>query len=202
MTIGIIPVKDISKGLPHKSFMTFNGMPLILRTARLLHPFTDKILITTDVPGKVQGVINQDLGIKNKIKLYHRHPMEGDDTYVFDTQIHNMLTHFDVPCDETLILSQVTTSLTSSLTVEQCLHVFKENEPDAVIAVDHHLHITGGVYICKASHVYKTGRMQVGNIMPYIVPDHESLDIDFLEEIRIAEAVDRGDYRPCKGLVS
>ncbi len=194
--IGAIPVKEVSVRFPGKNFMKVGNEFLINLAIRRLAPHVDRIIISTDAPLPVNAVVKQckvkfDDGFIDVI-------MRGPRTLNGDLQstepIAEAIAGGQWCTEDTVVITQVTTPLIRSQTVERCLAIWQNSRNiDLVVTTNPNRQPNGGVYICKAKHLYESGSLYHGNVHVHRIPYEEGIDIDYPHQLAIAEAICRGD---------
>lgn len=132
-TLGLIPARGGSKGVPRKNIRLLNGRPLLYYT---IHPalqtgIFSEVLVSTDDEEIAEVAIG--LGAKAKLRPAH---LATDKSPTLDTVVHvlqeykEMGEEFDAVC-----LLQPTNPLRSVQVVLDCVKKFEKEQPDSLISM-------------------------------------------------------------------
>lgn len=128
-----IPVRCGSKSIPLKNIKPFYGKPLvywILKAANDAQK-VDRVIVATDCKEIEQTVRNFQFP---KVEIYHRKPENAQDTSSTEDVMLEYIHHAGLPEDETFILLQATSPLTSSKDIEKAIEVFQQPSFDSVLS--------------------------------------------------------------------
>jgi CMP-N,N'-diacetyllegionaminic acid synthase len=205
-TLGIIPARGGSKGIPRKNIRPLAGKPMIVWTiaAAVGSGCCDRLVVSTDDP-EIVAVANAWGG---DIPLLRPKELATDETPTIDVVRHALDTLGDF---DTVLLLQPTSPLRSSDDIVQAMGIFKSCCPASCVGVtevydspywsyfmeDRRLRpimggapltrrqdlpqvvtINGAIYIADAGRI-RDGEPLVGaDAVPYVMPRERSIDID------------------------
>lgn len=193
MIVGAIPIKKISTRYPHKNFKRFNGEYLIHLAIRRLEPFVDMILISTDSVDEVQDIVNEIKDTcRTKVLVNERSPNLSVDGVGSEQPIREVIQRNHVPYDAVVVMTQITSPTIKQRTIERAMCEFVRHKPDMLTTVTPDYRPTGGAYVFKAQYLKTCESIYDGRVGLLLISYEEGLDIDYLYQLRIAEAVELG----------
>ena len=118
--IAIVPIRSGSKGIPNKNIRSFNGKPLIWWVLNSLqNSIVQKIIIATD-----KEYIDILKGFNfNKMIIYNRKKSNSQDSSSTEDVLLEVIDEFSI--NETIILAQATSPLTTSENINEAINISK-----------------------------------------------------------------------------
>jgi len=185
--IGIIPARKNSERLPNKNMMQINGKSLLEHTIdiSLESNYIDMIVVTTDCD-------IDDLVDKYKIQpvMFRRRQESlcGDNVSTQDV-VDDVMERFVGDC---YILLQPTSPLRSTSDINKCIEMYQGTGCDSLISVvehePHQYKNNGAVYIFNKK-IFGSYRVL------YVMSKEKSVDIDTLDDFRLAEKMLNNDRK-------
>jgi len=173
---GIIPARGGSKRLPGKNLMLLNGVSLLERTINQAKKAFPVSVVTTESPDIIKEAMR--CGMRT---LLRPDILATDTATSADVVKHVIWTY---PHFEWFCLLQVTSPLRSLADINTCMELAERYQKPVVST---YLHIpNGAIYIHKLLDF--TGDFTTGAIQ-YEMPPERSVDIDTMEDFKIAEAL-------------
>ncbi|MFQ6178955.1 cytidylyltransferase domain-containing protein [Bacillus paranthracis] len=171
-TLGIIPARGGSKGLPLKNIKNLNNIPMIAYTikAALDSKIIDRIVVSTDDPNIAE--ISKKYGAE--VPFLRPDHLATDTATTIDVVSH-CIDYYEGEIDfhvNNIILLQPTSPLRTSKDIQKAFKVFLENEADSLQSV------------CRAdSHPYLLRKIEDGILSPYFNFDNKNLRRQDLKEV-------------------
>ena len=196
----VIPCRKGSKRLPHKNIRPVGGMALSQRTIRI----AKEAGLTHTFPPYLKSQIivsSDDVGVKNvslaeNVEFIDRPAKLATDKAKSEAVIIHAIEYVDdvFPNNEfdTIALLQVTSPLLKPKTLRKALKVFYNANLASLISVNLAYQMTGGFYIIDKKIFVKQKTLYPKGMAVYIVSEEEAIDVDYLEDLRTAEAIERG----------
>lgn len=191
--IGLIPIRSGSKRFPGKNFMSFNNTTLIQNTInKLKEAGVNHIYILSDDIEKPKELFDSK---DNGITLIKRPGILSRDESTTDEVINYFL--FNTPTDGnfTIVLCQVTSPNWGSHILKYALHkhdYYKHEK--TLVSVSPDYKPNGCFYIFTKSKFLKYNKIYSPDLYLVILDWKQCTDIDYEYQLRIAEALDKGDY--------
>lgn len=190
---GLIPLKSTSTRFPGKNFSKFCNTTLLDNTIKKLYDNVDYIFISTDIPNLIENKHDTKIFIVPRPGEFVT-PDSTQDSVVKDfiDQIDRMNND-----DYIIILCQVTSPNWSSHRLKYAINKLKQHNK-TIISVSENYHPNGCFYIFTKDMFLEHNSIYNHDDGIYLIsiPSHESIDIDYEYQLRIAEAIQRGDYAP------
>ena len=203
-TLGVIPARGGSKGIPRKNLYPLNGKPLIRYTIEAaLESDLDDVVVTTD----------SDEIAQTHWKVIRRPPeLAQDDTPMLPV-IQHAVREFGRRVDAVVTL-QPTSPLRTAEDMHEALEMFKASSRDSLVSVcegihpvksydenlkpfleqvpyDKHKHRcytrNGAIFITRID-LLDSGRL-IGDPLFYVMPRSRSVDVDSVDDLVIATAL-------------
>lgn len=216
-SIGVIPARSGSKGIPDKNIKLMAGKPLIAYTIEAaLESNIDKVVVSTN--SEVIARISQKFGAE---VIMRPEELACDDSPTIDS-LHHVINSLKEVYDLVFTL-QPTSPLRKCIHINESLTLFAESDADSlvsVVEVPHNylpqklmnydgLYLQGDLkikprqsmstlYARNGAAIYISNierlkeQVLFGKIIPYFMTKHESIDIDDMEDWIIAEALLKG----------
>ncbi len=171
-TLGIIPARGGSKGLPLKNIKKLNNTPMIAYTikAALDSEIIDRIVVSTDDPDIAE--ISQKYGAE--VPFLRPDYLATDTATTIDVVSH-CINYYENELGfqvDNIILLQPTSPLRTSKDIQEAFRIFIENEANSLQSV------------CRAtSHPYLLRRVEDSILSPYLHFDNKNLRRQDLKEI-------------------
>ncbi len=132
MTIGFIPVRGGSKGIPDKNIKSFCGRPLVFWTIQMLHQsaHVDRIVVATDSDKISEIVRNFEFP---KVEIYRRLAENATDEASTESVILEYLARIELDATDRFILAQATSPLTQTEDLEGVIKMVSDSTYDSVL---------------------------------------------------------------------
>lgn len=214
-SIGIVPARGGSKGLPGKNIRPLAGKPLFRHAVdQGLSAGLDRIVITTDIP----EIFDLDLG--PAVVVHHRPADLCGDDVPMSAVLVEVLQWLAVD-EARAVLLQATSPLRTPEAIRACVGVYESNDVDLAMTVteadrgvlkygtvhDGRFHAlrdashpfmnrqslpavyrpNGAVYVFDAGWVCRNGDLRTDSIAVYEMSAQDSIDIDTLEDFERCE---------------
>jgi CMP-N,N'-diacetyllegionaminic acid synthase len=214
-TLGIIPARGGSKGIPKKNIKLLNGKPLIAYTLEAaLSSTIDRVVVSTDCQEIAQ--VAKQFGVEVIIRPSELAKDSTPTLPVLQHIVNNINETFDA-----VVTLQPTSPLRVAKHINEAIELFKNDDMAdslvSVIEVPHNympeklMDIKGkylvgnseakrrqeinrayarngaAIYITKASRLDKY--IFGGNILPYFMSKINSIDVDYIEDWEIVECL-------------
>lgn len=220
-TLGIVPARGGSKGVPGKNLRTVGPRTLIEWAARSALPSRlDRVIVSTD--SKEIAVEAERVGLE--VPFLRPSELATDASLTIHV-VQHALSELGTSWDAVMIL-QPTSPFRNVEDIDRCLELFANVEPDSVVSVtevgDHHparmksiedgflidppfaedvegqprqtlpkLYLRNGAVYLTATQVLLNGSIKGSRSLAYVMPKERSLNIDNEFDLRIADAVAR-----------
>lgn len=220
-TLGIVPARGGSKGVPGKNLRTVGPRTLIEWAARSALPSRlDRVVVSTD--SKEIAVEAERVGLE--VPFLRPSELATDASLTIHV-VQHALSELGTSWDAVMIL-QPTSPFRNVEDIDCCLELFANVEPDSVVSVtevgDHHparmksiedgflidppfaedvegqprqtlpkLYLRNGAVYLTATQVLLNGSIKGSRSLAYVMPEERSLNIDNEFDLRIADAVAR-----------
>ena len=220
-TLGIVPARGGSKGIPGKNLRTVGPRTLIEWTARSALPSRlDRVIVSTDS----KEIANEAERAGLEVPFLRPGELATDASLTIDV-VQHALSELGTSWDTVMIL-QPTSPFRNVEDIDRCLELFAHTKPDSVVSVtevgDHHparmksiedgflidppfaedvegqprqtlpkLYLRNGAIYLTATHVLLNGSIKGLRSLAYVMPEERSLNIDNEFDLRIADAVAR-----------
>ena len=220
-TLGIVPARGGSKGVPGKNLRTVGPWTLIEWAARSALPSRlDRVIVSTD--SKEIAVEAERVGLE--VPFFRPGEFATDASLTIHV-VQHALSELGTSWDAVMIL-QPTSPFRNVEDIDRCLELFANVEPDSVVSVtevgDHHparmksieagflidppfaedvegqprqtlpkLYLRNGAIYLTATQVLLNGSIKGSRSLAYVMPEERSLNIDNEFDLRIADAVAR-----------
>lgn len=196
MILGIIPARAGSKGIKDKNIYPIAGKPLIEWTF-LNSEYIDDYVISTD--------------IEKYIGRYyvHKRPSDlcQDDTPMIDV-VKDAIRHYESKNHiyvDVVVLLQPTSPLRTTKDIDNAIKIFEESGANSLysgyyIGIKHkdkvydkhtsekHFQRNGAIFIAKRE-LIEQGKLWDNTVIEFEMPLSRSIDIDTMDDMRIAEAL-------------
>lgn len=197
----VIPARRGSKRLPHKNVLPISGTPLAQRTIQIAkaaglngaktNPFLkSQIVVTTNDP-QVKNIasIEEVECIDRPEKLATDNARAEDVIAHAAEYVDSLFTtnEFDAIC-----LLQVTSPLLRPKTLKKALNLFYKKDLISLIAVNSKYRMIGAFYIVDKIDFQAEETLYPEGMSLYVISDEEAIDVDYLEDLRTAEAIEEG----------
>jgi len=218
-TLGIVPARGGSKGVPGKNLRTVGPRTLIEWAARSALPSRlDRVIVSTD--SKEIAVEAERVGLE--VPFLRPSELATDASLTIHV-VQHALSELGTSWDAVMIL-QPTSPFRSTEDIDRCLELFAGTKPDSVVSVtevgDHHparmksiedgflidppfaeevegqprqtlpkLYLRNGAIYLTATQVLLNGSIKGLRSLAYVMPEERSLNIDNEFDLRIADAV-------------
>ena len=214
MTIAFIPARGGSKGLPRKNIRPFLGEPLVTRAIRVAREagVFDRIIVNTDDDEIA------DIASAAGAELLHRPDDMGSDVAEVDPLIQWSIKELGLADDsnEIIALLYCTAPLRQASDIAETVNLVDSSEYDSALTLvetSDYLWTRNGdvfeprtraarqqerwnqykenkaVYVFRIRDIMKSGCRLNGRIGSILMDADRSIDIDTIEEFRIAEAI-------------
>ncbi len=196
--LAIIPARRESKRLPVKNRMLLLGeedLALWRNTVYTAQVAGIKnIAVSTD-----DQVILDQIGLSNlnrevKILGLKRSPdMSEHDAAMGGVirEVMQQVSHYQLKYD-TICLLQPTSPLLTPTTLKHALYQYNVNKYPCLIAVNHDFRPCGAFYILNRHCFDQHGNIWMPGLAVYVVGEKEAVDVDYIYDFRIAEAIMNG----------
>jgi CMP-N,N'-diacetyllegionaminic acid synthase len=216
--LAFIPARAGSKRISGKNIKPLGGKPLIVHSIEcaLKSPSVSRVIVSTDSPSI------RELSLKSGADAPFLRPRElaEDLTPTIDVILHALqyLKTMEKMIYEYLILLEPTSPLRTVDDVETAFQLLRGSGADSVVslarsplnsacltAVENNLiqplitpcnrlyRLNGAIYISRTETILKTGKLLGEKIVPYFMPDLQSIDIDTPDDFRLAELLVKPD---------
>lgn len=205
MAIAFIPARGGSKSIPLKNIKPLCGKPLVYWNLRALEdtPEVDMVYVATD-SNEIESVV-ESFGF-SKVRIYRRDDENAQDTSSTESVMIEFLDQEQIDDDETFMLVQATSPLTTTADFQGALRLFNEgacdsllscvrtkrfywSESDGPINYDFNnrprrqdfsgtLMENGALYVSKAGAIRKSKNRLSGVIKVYEMPEYTGFEID------------------------
>lgn len=212
--LAFVPVRCGSKSIPLKNIKLFCGKPLVYWNLQALQSSSkvDEIYVATDC-SEIKEVVKSFAF--SKVSVYDREPENAADKSSTESVMLEFLRSRSFTGDETFILVQATSPLTSSEDFNNAIDIFKSgkfeslltcarvkkffwNENGVPINYDYRkrprrqdfkgvLLENGSFYINLVGNIIRDENRLSGKIGIYEMPEYKSVDIDELDDWALAE---------------
>lgn len=190
--LAIIPARKGSKRLQEKNKIDFLGFfPMWNNTLRIAKDAGIKNIIISSDDEEILELLEYDFP---GITRHRRSNETASDDALMDDVIREVIhdTSQDILCD-TICLLQCTSPLLEPTTLKDALHQYYSENMDCLVAVDPHFRPCGAFYIFKKVIFEKYRTIWIPGLWIYVVKHEQSVDVDNIWDLRIAEAVKKGD---------
>ena len=174
----LIPARKNSKRLSGKNFIPFNGQPLLDKTVEFAMKFGFPVYVSTDW---------HDYKFKHPVTLIKRPAVLARD----DTDMRFVVEHAREKIKEdVIILLQPTSPLRDKGLVRACISEFEHYDMNIVTINQRTCKPNGACFIFPKNEYiwdYPIFCIECGG-------KERNIDIDYIWDFRIAEAIERGDY--------
>lgn len=192
--LGIIPARSGSKRIHHKNLRELCGVPMIEFTiGAAKNSILDDVVITTDYPKE----IFKDIEVIERPEY-----LATDDAKTIDTIKHVMEIKNDY--DAYMIL-QPTSPLRIAKDIDDAINYYKENNAKSLYTgnliyvktkdkifnrseIAPHFQRNGAIFI-TTKELVNQGKLWDDDVLEYIMPMSRSIDVDTMDDIKIAEAL-------------
>lgn len=215
-TLGLIPARGGSKGIPRKNIRPIAGKPLIAWTieAALRSPALDAVVVSTDDPETAEAAISAGA----EVPFMRPADLAQDHTPGIDPVLHALA---ELPEFDAVLLMQPTSPLRSTADIDDCLDlawtrgassVVSVSEPDThpfwtyQLSGDQTLKrlidappvmrrqqlpsvyaLNGAIYYARAEWLMTNRTFVAAETLAFVMPRARSVDIDTLLDWQIAE---------------
>jgi len=213
-TIAFVPIRSGSLSIKDKNIKDFNGKPLVYWSLKALQETNsvDEIIVALDSEKYKNVVLSFEM---SKLKVYDREPENADDTASTESVMLEYLNKSEYDKDDTFVLVQATSPLTSSEDFEKALVDYKSSVNDSVLSCvrqkrfiwnkngtpnnydyknrprrqdfDGYLIENGAFYINRVGNILKDKNRLSGKIGIFEMPEYTAIEIDEPEDWIIAE---------------
>ncbi len=185
--LAIIPARRESKRLPGKNKMMLlpGGLPL----------WENTVYIARSVGIKNIAVSTDDRDILDKIKIAYqksifglkRSPEMAEDNAVI-REVMQQVSHHALQYD-TICLLQPTSPTLQPSTLKHAIHQYYSHNFPGLVAVNREYNPCGAFYILNRDSFYQHSNIWMPGLAVYVVDGKEAIDIEYIHDFRIAEAV-------------
>ena len=191
--LAIIPARRESKKLPGKNKMMLlpTGLSLWQNTVDIaMNAGIKNIAISTDdkdILEKIGLLYPNILGLKRSPEL------AGDDAAMGDVirEVMQQVSHHVLKYD-TICLLQVTSPTLQPSTLKHAIQLYYNNIFPGLVAVNRIYNPCGAFYILNRDSFYQHANIWMPGLAVYVVDEKEAVDIDYIYNFRIAEAIMNG----------
>lgn len=224
-TLGLIPARGGSKGVPRKNVRPLAGKPLIAWTieAALASGVIDRVVVSTDD----EEIASVGAAWGAEIPFMRPPRLAGDETPSIDVVRHalELLPDFD-----TLVLLQPTSPLRTAEDVAAAVRLYGASQQRNCIAMTEAadspywsyfldqgalrpvirldvplrrqdlpsvVTVNGAIYVANVRRLVEQGSFLQANMVPYLMPRERSVDIDTEFDFQLCEFLIR-NASPCK----
>lgn len=217
-TYGFIPIRSGSRGIPGKNIKSFCGKPLIYWMAKAANdsPRINKVFVAVDTD-EYEEII-EDFHL-SKVIVYRRDPENAQSNSQTEDVLLEFLDKQKFKDDDTLILIQATSPLTTEKDLTEALSEYEESECDSMLSTvifkrffwswdgkpynydfksrplrqqwDGTLLENGSFYINKISNIIKDKCRLSGKVYAYPLPEWHQYEIDGTEDWEVLENIFR-----------
>ena len=130
--IAFIPVRGGSKSIPLKNIKPFCGKPLVFWTAKAANDSVcvDRVIIASDSREILST--SESFGLK-KVSVYQRDPANAQDTSSTESVMLEYISAAKLADEDTFILVQATSPLTTAQDIDGAMRLFREGEYDSLL---------------------------------------------------------------------
>lgn len=208
-TFGLIPLKSESTRFQGKNFSDLNGKPLIVNTLEKILTCLDTVFISTDDPERMSFILKTyNYKPKEYSEIYAKDNIESgiyiilrssescrpdSPTEVVVNELIDYLRFFVE--DYSIVLCQVTSPNWESHVIKYALHKHEYYKYEkTIISVSPDYKPNGCFYIFNKSKFLKYHKIYSPDLYLVLLDWRQCTDIDYEYQLRIAEALDKGDY--------
>lgn len=177
--LAIITARGGSKRLPGKNIMDFCGKPLIAWTIEAAKDCY-RIVVTTD--SEEIASISNDCGAE---VITRPGELATDDARSIEVVIHALSI---LEWETNYMLLQPTSPLRTSEDIKKAYNLFKITGARNVVSVNENYEPNGAIYLCDNSYWHGNYAFYGKDTFPYVMPNEQSIDIDTIEDFRLAES--------------
>lgn len=207
-TFGLIPLKSESKRFPGKNFSVLNGKSLIVNTLKKMLGSIDTVFILTDDPERISFILKMhEYKPKEYSEIYTKENIESGiyivprskescnsfaQTENVVDEFINYIRFFDE--DYTIVICQVTSPNWESHVLKYALHKHDYYKYEkTIISVSPDYKPNGCFYIFTKNKFLKYRKIYSPDLYLVLLDWKQCTDIDYEYQLRIAEALDKGD---------
>ena len=130
--IAFIPVRGGSKSIPLKNIKPFCGKPLVYWTAKAANEAVcvDRVIIASDSKEIISTA--ESFGLE-KAAMYQRDPANAQDTSSTESVMLEYISAAKLADEDTFILVQATSPLTTAQDIDGAMRLFREGEYDSLL---------------------------------------------------------------------
>lgn len=215
--LAIIPARAGSKRLPDKNIKYLAGKPLIVHSIECARktPCISRIIVSTDSE-KIQAIAIEAGAEVPFLRPPQLATDTATTVEVISHALHYLVQH-EAIAYRYLVLLQPTSPLRTTGDIMTAFKLLTTSEADSVVSVAQtpfkgshwvtvkdgrialptpaeearagFFRLNGAIYISKMENLLHHGTLLGKTIIPYFMPEFRSIDIDTLEDFRIAEAL-------------
>ncbi len=192
--LAIIPARRESKRLPGKNKMVLLGRPLWENTVNIAwQAGINVIAVSTDDNEILQELYPNKVNSK-VIGFKRSNEAAGDDASMHDVicEVMQQVSQYAIQYD-TICLLQPTSSLLTITTLKHALHQYYSKKYQCLVAVNKNYKPCGAFYILNKDSFIKHSNIWMPGMAIYVVNEKEAIDIDYIWDLRIAEAITKGN---------
>ena len=178
--LGVIPAKSRSTRLPEKNLIELTGKPLFTYVTKVSLHVCDKTIVSTD------SKEIKEIALKLGAEIIDRKPeLCQDDTPSFEIA-KDIAEQYDF---EIMCFIEPTMPLLSDATLLKMLDAMLFDKQPAIITVNKTLKPTGTALCIRKDILMKEKTLFPKGMAVFIVSFEEGMDIDYIWDLRIAEAL-------------
>ena len=216
--IAFIPARGGSKSIPLKNIKPFCGRPLLYWTARAANDAggVDRVVVATD--SERIADVARSFGLP-KLTVYDRDPANAQDGSSTESAMLEYIERASLAEDDTFILVQATSPMTTAHHIDEALALFHERGADSLLTCSRTkrffwnedgtpinydfrarprrqdfagtLMENGALYISRVGAIRASSCRLSGRVAVYEMPEHCGIELDEPEDWPAAEALMR-----------
>jgi len=130
----------------------------------------------------------------NVLGLKRSPETSGSDASTFEVirEVMQQLSYNEEKYD-TICILQPTSPLLQPATLKHALYTYYSKKYPGLVAVNNHYKPCGSFYILNKDSFVKHENIWMPELAIYVINEKEAIDIDYIYDLRIAEAVHRGN---------
>ncbi len=194
--LAIIPARRESKRLPGKNKVQLSGgLTLWQNTVYIARNAGIKnIAVSTDDHDILDQIALSNINQEPKILQLMRSPDTAEDDAAMSDVIREVMqqiAHLTLKYD-TICLLQPTSPLLQHITLRHAIHEYYSQKYSCLVAVDRDYNPCGAFYILNRDSFYQHANIWMPGLAVYTVDEKQAIDIDYIWDLRIAEAIING----------
>lgn len=185
--LAIIPARGGSKRIPRKNLRNLLGKPLIAYTieAAQKSKYINRVVVSTEDKEIVSVSEKFGAEVINRPK-----ELSEDESQTIDAVLHalDFLKKKNYQ-PNICILLQPTSPLREPSDIDNAMNIFLENKCDLVVSFRKDKSPNGAIYIFTPKTILLNKDFYAGVVLPYIMPDGKSIDIDEESDFKLVEKI-------------